>query len=107
MIWLILEPSLWRLLNRLPIDFGNFGHYSRRGWHFHDKATSHLKYGPVYALVTPCDVYVYCAGPDAIHEYLLDVETFFVQLRCIHCLRFTGHVYLEQVGPSGQGTGKY
>jgi hypothetical protein len=27
-----------------------------------------LKYGPVYALVTPCDVYVYCADPDAIHE---------------------------------------
>ncbi|KAF7953306.1 hypothetical protein EAE96_006517 [Botrytis aclada] len=68
MIWLILEPSLWRLLDRLPIDFGTFSHYSRRGWHFQDKATSHLKYGPVYALVTPCDVYVYCADPDAIHE---------------------------------------
>lgn len=68
MTWLILEPSLWRLLDRLPIDFGNFGHYSRRGWHFHDKATSHLKYGPIDARVTPCDVYVYCADPDAIHE---------------------------------------
>ncbi|TGO15133.1 hypothetical protein BTUL_0044g00720 [Botrytis tulipae] len=68
MIWLILEPFLWRFLDQLPINFGSFGHYSRRGWHFHDKATSHLKYGPIYGLVTPCDIYVYVADPDAIHE---------------------------------------
>ncbi|KAF7931659.1 uncharacterized protein EAE98_004395 [Botrytis deweyae] len=68
MIWLILEPSLWRLLDQLPINFGNFSHYSRRDWHFHDKATSHLKYGPIFGLVTPCDVYVYVADPNAIHE---------------------------------------
>ncbi|KAF7887020.1 uncharacterized protein EAF02_003667 [Botrytis sinoallii] len=68
MIWLILEPSLWRLLDQLPIIFGNFSHYSRRGWHFHDKATSHLKYGPIFGLVTPCDIYVYVADPNAIHE---------------------------------------
>ncbi|TGO42526.1 hypothetical protein BHYA_0007g00250 [Botrytis hyacinthi] len=67
-IWLILEPFLWRLLDQLPINFGNFGHYSRRGWHFHNKATSHSKYGPIFGLVTPCDIYVYVADPDAIHE---------------------------------------
>ncbi|KAF7863256.1 hypothetical protein EAF04_007338 [Stromatinia cepivora] len=68
MIWLILEPYLWRVLERLPINFGTFSHYSRRGWHLHDKATSHLKYGPKYALVTPCDIYIHVADPDAIHE---------------------------------------
>ncbi|KAF7901053.1 hypothetical protein EAF00_003274 [Botryotinia globosa] len=69
MIWLVLEPSLWRVLDQLPINFGNFGHYSRRGWHFHDKATSHLKYGPIYGLVSPCDIYIYVADPDAIEIF--------------------------------------
>ena len=67
-IWLVLEPSLWRLLDRLPFSWGTFGRYSRRGWHFHDKAESHLRYGPAWALVTPRDIYVYVADPDAIHE---------------------------------------
>lgn len=66
--WLVIEPSLWRVLDKIPIDWGTFGRYSRRGWHFHDKAFSHLKYGPVWALVTPCDIYIYFADPDAIHD---------------------------------------
>lgn len=66
--WLILEPSLWRLLDRLPFSWGTFGRFSRRGWHFHDKAASHLQYGPAWALVTPRDIYVYVADPDAIHD---------------------------------------
>lgn len=69
-IWLILEPYLWRLLDQLPLNFGSFSHYSRRGWYFHDKASSHLKYGPIFALVTPCDIYVHIADHDAIHEVL-------------------------------------
>lgn len=68
MVWLILEPPLWRLLDRFPFDWGTFGRYSRRGWHFHDKAKSHLQYGPAWALVTPCDIYVYVAEPEAIHD---------------------------------------
>ncbi len=59
------------LLDRLPFDWGTFGRYSRRGWHFHDKAESHLHYGPVWALVTPRDIYVYVADPDAIHDIFL------------------------------------
>jgi hypothetical protein len=66
--WLILEPPLWRLLNRLPFDWGTFGRYSRRGWHSHDIADSHLHYGPVWALVTPCDIYIYIADPVTIHD---------------------------------------
>jgi hypothetical protein len=56
--WLILEPRLWRLLDRLPFDWGTFGRYSRRGWHFHDKAESHLHFGPAWALVTPHDIFI-------------------------------------------------
>ena len=66
--WIVLEPFVWSLLDRLPIDWGTFGRYSRRGWHFHDKASSHLHYGPVWALVTPRDIYVYLADPTAIND---------------------------------------
>lgn len=66
--WLLLEPKLWRFLDRLPIAWGTFGRYSRRGWHFHDKAESHLHYGPIWALVTPRDIYVYVADPEAIPD---------------------------------------
>jgi hypothetical protein len=66
-VWLVLEPPLWRLLDRFPLNWGSFGRYSRRGWHFHDKAASHLLYGPAWALVTPRDIYVYVSDPDAIH----------------------------------------
>ena len=66
--WMILEPYLWPLLDRLPINWGSFGLYSRRGYHFADKADSHLRYGPIWALVTPVDVYIHVADPDAVNE---------------------------------------
>ena len=69
--WLVLEPPLWRIIDRLPFNWGSFGRYSRRGWHFRDKAESHLHYGPAWALVSPRDIYVYVADPDAIHEIFL------------------------------------
>lgn len=64
--WIIIEPYVWRVLDRIPVDWGTFGRYSRRGWHFYDKAGSHLRYGPAWALATPRDVYVYVADPTAI-----------------------------------------
>lgn len=74
--WIVMEPTLWRLLDRLPFDWGSFGRYSRRGWHFHDKAESHLRYGPVWALVTPRDIYVYVSDPAAIHDIFVRREDF-------------------------------
>lgn len=74
--WIILEPSLWSLLDRLPLDWGTFGRYSRRGWFFREKADSHLRYGPVWALVTPCDIYVQIADPGAIHDIFTRREDF-------------------------------
>ena len=68
LVWLIIEPNFWKILDYLPFDYGTFGRYSRRGWHFHDKAKSHLHYGPAWALVTPGDVYIYVADPGAIHD---------------------------------------
>lgn len=68
MPWAVLEPFLWRILDCLPVSWCNFRRYSRRGWDFDEKARSHLQYGPPWALVTPCDIYVYIADPGAIHE---------------------------------------
>jgi hypothetical protein len=67
-VWLVLEPPLFRVLDRLPFNYGSFGRYSRRGWHFHDKAYSHLDHGPAWAIVTPCEVYVHVCDPDAINS---------------------------------------
>src|ERR1700722_19910487 len=75
--WHILEKPLWGLLDRLPFGWGTFGRYSRRGWQFNDKAESHLHYGPAWALVTPCDIYVYVADPDAIHDIFIRRGVFF------------------------------
>ena len=65
--WLVIEPFVWRILDCIPLNYGTL-RYSRRGWHFHDKAKSHIQYGPVWALVTPGDVYIYIADPDAVHD---------------------------------------
>ncbi|PYI22749.1 cytochrome P450 [Aspergillus violaceofuscus CBS 115571] len=45
-----------------------FGRYSRRGWYFADRGESHRRYGPIWAIVTPRDVYVNFADPEAIHD---------------------------------------
>ena len=121
--WLILEPPLWRLLDRFPIEWGTFGRYSRRGWHFHDKAKSHLQYGPVWALVTPCDIYVYVADPEAIHDVFarrgdflrpskmyskfFGSPSFWIDLICPQSyLKYTDRVSLQQVGQTGHAIGR-
>lgn len=78
LLWMVLESHLWPYLDRLPINLGNFGRYARRGWHFSDKADSHLQYGPVWALVTPVDVYVHVADADSIHD-IFDRRTDFLR----------------------------
>ncbi|OJJ97552.1 hypothetical protein ASPACDRAFT_32477 [Aspergillus aculeatus ATCC 16872] len=69
-VWMVLEPVIWPWLDRLPIHWRNysFGRYSRRGWSFADRGESHHRYGPIWAIVTPRDVYVNVADPEAIHE---------------------------------------
>lgn len=67
-LWIVVEPLIFRLLDHLPIHLGTFGRYGRRGWHFHDKAQSHLELGDIFALVTPRETFVHLAQPDAILE---------------------------------------
>lgn len=67
-LYLVLEEYIWRLLNLFPFTFGNFARYSRRGWHFIDKAESHIRYGPAWAIVHPGGIFVHVADPDAIRD---------------------------------------
>lgn len=67
-LWMIIEPHLWPWLDKLPLNWGTFGRYSRRGWFFADKGESHRRYGPVFALVTPRSIYVYVAQAEATNE---------------------------------------
>lgn len=69
--WTIVQPHVWRLVDRLPVswaDYPDFVRYARRGWHFADKSETHVRLGPVWALVTPVTIYLHFADPDAINE---------------------------------------
>ncbi|KAE8382379.1 cytochrome P450 [Aspergillus bertholletiae] len=68
LLWTILEPHLWPWLDQLPINWGSFGRYSRRGWYFADRGESHRRYGPIWALVTPKEIYINVADSEAIHD---------------------------------------
>lgn len=69
-VWKILQPYLWPLLDRLPLNWGTFGRYSRVAWHFADKGDSHRRFGSIWALVTPQDVYVHVADAAACADIL-------------------------------------
>ncbi|KAJ6032348.1 cytochrome P450 [Penicillium herquei] len=66
--WMILEPHVWPLIEKLPFNLRSFGRYSRRGWLFHDRGDSHRRYGPVWALATPREITLIVAESEAIHS---------------------------------------
>ncbi|KAB8229432.1 cytochrome P450 [Aspergillus alliaceus] len=68
LLWTVIEPHLWPWLDRLPINWGNFGRYSRRGWFFADKGESHRRFGPIFAIVTPREIYIHVADSEAVHD---------------------------------------
>ena len=67
-LWIVIEPLVSRVLDSLPFNFGNFNRYGRRGWHFHDKAASHVELGDAWALVTPRETFLHICNPEAINE---------------------------------------
>ncbi|KAI1320989.1 cytochrome P450 [Xylariaceae sp. FL0255] len=69
--WTIFQPFVWNLLDSLPFawtSYPYFVRYSRRGWHFSDRSDTHVRLGPVWALVTPVAIYLHIADPDAIGD---------------------------------------
>ncbi|KAH7130051.1 cytochrome P450 [Dendryphion nanum] len=64
----VFEPFLWSTLSFFNIPLPYCARYMKRGWHFTEKARSHLELGPVFAFVTPKEVSVQLCDPEAIHE---------------------------------------
>ncbi|KAF2106159.1 putative cytochrome P450 monooxygenase [Lophiotrema nucula] len=62
----VFEAHVWTILDLLPIRLPTFARYARRGWFFPDKAESHLKYGPIWALVTPRDIHINICDPQSV-----------------------------------------
>ncbi|KAI1419302.1 cytochrome P450, partial [Xylaria sp. FL1777] len=70
-LWTIFQPYVWKILDRLPFawsSYPDFVRYSRRGWHYTDRSDTHVRLGPVWALVTPVATYMHFADPNAINE---------------------------------------
>ncbi|KAI1420949.1 cytochrome P450 [Xylaria sp. FL1777] len=70
-LWAAIQPFVWSILDRLPFkwtSYPDFIRYIRRGWPYTDRSETHLRLGPVWALVTPVTMYLYVADPNAIRE---------------------------------------
>ncbi|KAJ5712170.1 cytochrome P450 [Penicillium malachiteum] len=66
-LWMIIEPHVWPLLDRLPIDWGTF-RFSRRGWYFADKGKAYQVYGPIFAVVSRLGIFIHIADSEAIND---------------------------------------
>jgi hypothetical protein len=66
----VFESHAWKIIDQLPVAslLPTWTRYARRGWYFKDKASSHLRYGPIWALVTPADIHILVCDPEAVHE---------------------------------------
>lgn len=65
----VIEPHLFKLLDLLPPNaLPVFVRYMRRGWFFPDKADSYLRYGPIFAFVTPRGIHIQVCDSEAIHD---------------------------------------
>lgn len=70
-LWLALQPNLWAILDRLPIQWSSYPDFirlSRRDWQFREKSDPAVRLGPIWALVTPVTLYLQCTDPQAIKD---------------------------------------
>lgn len=78
-LWLTLQPAVFAILDRLPIDwfsYPDFIRFSRRDWQFREKAKPAIRLGPVWALVTPVTIYLQVTDPEAIRQIFDQPYTF-------------------------------
>jgi hypothetical protein len=68
-LWQVFGTHVFKLLDLVPSFFlPRFVRYMRRGWFFLDKADSHLRYGPVWAVVSPGGIHMQICDSEAIHD---------------------------------------
>ncbi|KAI1764735.1 hypothetical protein GGR53DRAFT_492930 [Hypoxylon sp. FL1150] len=67
-LWLVFDRPVLSLVKRLPFGLGNnsFTRYNFRGWEIPDRYYSHHEMGDAYILVSPRNIWLYLADPDAI-----------------------------------------
>lgn len=78
-LWLTLQPAIFAILDRLPIDWfscPDFIRLSRRDWQFREKAKLASRLGPIWALVTPVTIYLQITDPEAIRQIFDQPYTF-------------------------------
>lgn len=69
--WLLVQPQIWKILDRLPFDwfsYPRFVRFSRRGWFFNERAKVHEELGPIYVHVSPMALNLHFADPDVIRD---------------------------------------
>lgn len=69
LLWQVFGTHVFKIVDLLPpILLPRFVRYMRRGWFFGDKADSHLRYGPVWALVSPGGIHIQLCDAEAIQD---------------------------------------
>ena len=75
-LYITLEPLICRITESLPFSLGSFSRYARRGWHFIEKADSHIEMGDTWAMVTPKEIFLHICDPEAINDVFSRREDF-------------------------------
>lgn len=67
-LWLVCDRLVLSFVKRLPFGLGNnsFTRYNFRGWEVPDRYYSHHEMGDAYILISPRNIWLYIADPDAI-----------------------------------------
>lgn len=66
--WVVSEPLVFGIIDRLPFTLGSLSRYGHRAWHFEDKAKSHVELGDAFSIVSPGEIFIYISDPDAIND---------------------------------------
>ncbi|KAK3689095.1 putative cytochrome P450 [Podospora appendiculata] len=72
-VWVIVQPLVWKLLARvLPnipwTAYPDVVRFSHRNWYFQEKSSTALRFGRVWALVSPGNVHLQVSDPDVIRD---------------------------------------
>jgi hypothetical protein len=66
LLWVISEPLVFGIIDKLPFSLGSLSRYGRRAWHFQEKAESHVEMGDTFSIVSPGEIFIYVSDPGAI-----------------------------------------